>query len=119
MKYKVVGIAVAVICILLTGCNNDAICGEVQEKEFLPAYSTTILQPYVLSTGKSVVIVNIPMVYSYPDRWKLTVKNESDGKLKTVDVTQECFDSVEIGDYFIYNVEYCSYEEPVTRKEKE
>lgn len=116
MKPKIATVFIVLICCLFSGCREEALSGEVKSKEFLPAYTTIIPTTTIIYNGKTAIPVIIPIVYSYPDRWKLTIKREENGKLQDIYVTQECFEKVNINDYFVYDSDYCSLDEPVMKR---
>lgn len=99
----------------LAGCSNDKPCeGEVIKKEFLQAHTVVQAQPTVIYNGSSFTTILIPYTYYYPDRWKLTVKwyEEEEEHEREIYVTKECYEAVNLGDWFIYDSEYCTYREP-------
>ena len=78
------------IPILLSGCQNSITQGEVIEKEFTPSHTTLV-----------------PFIYSYSDSWKITIQSydEETGENSTATyrVTENVYNSVEIGSEFIYD----------------
>lgn len=114
MKRFYSSLLIIVFSVLIIGCGDEFCEGEVIDKEFLPQYTSTILISHVIYNGYTSTTILTPIMHNYPDRWKLTI-NCTDGKKREVYVTQECFDSVAIGDWFTYDPEYCSYDEPCTK----
>jgi len=66
--------------------------GEVTEREFIPAHTTTTMV-YNAATKTS-----IPQVNHYPDAWYLTIKVNKVGLSDTVEVTYESFINQHKGD---------------------
>ena len=92
MKRIAIIIMVLVILFALTGCtsvNN----GIVVEKEFIAAHRT--YAPMIIHIGKATKI--IPRWLSHPDSWHILVEN--DAHREWLDVTEEFYNSVDIGDY--------------------
>jgi len=90
MKRIAITIMVLVMLIVLTGCtsvNN----GIVVEKSFTAAHRT--YAPIII--GKAPHI--IPRWHSHPDSWRILVEN--DAHREWWDVTEEFYNSVDIGDY--------------------
>lgn len=115
MRNKIFILLMCLCIVTLTGCSDNPISGEIKEKVFLPASSQIIPTTHVICTGKTVITIITPIVFSYPDRWVIKVAEENTGNLKDIYVTQECFNLVNVGDWFTYNPEYCSYDEPCTK----
>ena len=116
----------ALICILLVvslcGCSNTITEGEVYEKEYREAYTTVMMQPLVISNGKTTTTKMIPYFVRYPDRYVIFIKAYQDEEWKTEDfyVSKEIYDSINIGDMFLYNEERGDLQdEPYTKERKE
>lgn len=75
-------------------------------KEFTPAYSQTMMVPIVYSNGKTTYTTMVPFLYHYDDDWEVTIQQYSEEESSmlsaTYRVTQEVYDSVSIGDEFVY-----------------
>lgn len=95
------------IPILLSGCQNSITQGEVIEKEFTPSHTEVMLVPLVHSNGKTSYTTLVPFIYSYSDSWKITIQSydEETGENSTATyrVTENVYNSVEIGSEFIYD----------------
>lgn len=104
-------------CFLLTACKEEHYEGEITCKEFLKEYTTIKIIPVIVHNGKTTSTIMIPYTHHYPDRWKLTIQWYADNKFhnKNIYVTKECYDSVNIGDWFVYNKSFCSLKEPCTK----
>lgn len=92
MKRIAITIIVLVILFALTGCtsvNN----GVVVEKAFTAAHRT--YAPIMMHVGKMTQI--IPHWHSHPDSWRILVENND--HREWWDVTEEFYNSVDIGDY--------------------
>lgn len=93
--------------------------GEVCELEYKEAYTTTVILPIYIYNGKTTTLMMIPYIRSYPDRYRVKVQNYNDNK-QSYDyyecyVTKECFDNLKIGDWFVYDKDFCFKEEPYTQ----
>nr|DAU83755.1 MAG TPA: protein of unknown function (DUF4969) [Caudoviricetes sp.] len=95
------------IPILLSGCQNSITQGEVIEKEFTPSHTEVMLVPLVHSNGKTSYTTLVPFIYSYSDSWKITIqsydKETGENSTATYRVTENVYNSVEIGSEFIYD----------------
>ena len=92
MKRIAITIIVLVMLFALTGCtsvNN----GIVVEKAFIAAHRT--YAPMIMHIGRMTQI--IPHWRSHPDSWRILV--EKDDHREWWDVTEEFYNSVDIGDY--------------------
>ena len=120
---KVIG---ALICLLLVvslcGCSNEITEGEVYEKEYREAHTTVMMLPLVISNGKTTKTTMIPFLVHYPDRYIIFIKAYQDEEWKTEDfyVSKEVYDSIKIGDMFLYDEERGDLQdEPYTKERKE
>ena len=116
----------ALICILLVvslcGCSNSITEGEVYKKEYREAYTTVMMLPLVISNGKTITTTMIPYSVHYPDRYVVFIKAYQDEEWKTEDfyVSKEVYDSINIGDMFLYDEERGDLQyEPYTKERKE
>lgn len=105
---------------ILCGCSNENFEGEVCELEFKESYSTTILIPVTFYNGTSTMTTLIPYIRTYPDRWYVKVKNFNEAKQEynyhDCYVTEECFKKLKIGDWFVFDKDYCFENEPYTQR---
>ena len=120
---KIIG---ALICLLLVvslcGCSNEITEGEVYEKEYREAHTTVMMLPLVISNGKTTKTTMIPFLVHYPDRYVIFIKAYQDKEWKTEDfyVSKEIYDSINIGDMFLYDEERGDLQdEPYTKERKE
>lgn len=87
----------------LTACTSNekyiGVKGIVTDKEFEKAHTYTIW----IYVGK----VMVPQQRYAPDRWYLTVEYNINGETEDTryEVTEELYDTYEIGDIYIYNGE--------------
>ena len=117
---KVFVCALVIICVfLLVGCGGISE-GEVYEKEYRQAYTQILLMPITISDGKTATVIYVPFLISYPDRWCVRIRNrekaEDDYATNTFWITEEVYNSVEVGDWFVFDKDYCSTEEPHTKE---
>lgn len=115
-------IIIAIIC-LLTACSSKITKGEVYNKEFEAAHSDAIMLPIVHTNGKSCYTTMIPIIRHYPDQYIIRIKqyNEDEQDWDTADyyVTAECYDNLNIGDYFEFDSETMKSEPTYTDEERE
>lgn len=90
-------IAAAVIVSLLTGCGISE--GQIIDKQYSPAHTTTTTQIQYNPATKSNMI--IPIIKNEPDRWKFKLKNNDD--TGWIYVSKIVYDKFEIGDYYNAN----------------
>lgn len=100
-----------------TGCSKqEPFEGEICKLEYQPAYTTTTLIPIIISNGKTTTTILVPYIFYYPDRWYVQVR-EYVGEYEEFVyhecwVTEEVFNSLSVGDWFVYNEDYCFPDEP-------
>lgn len=116
----------ALICILLVvslcGCSNAITESEVYEKEYREAHTQVIVFPLIISNGKTSSTIMIPYFVHYPDRYVIFIKAYQDEEWKTEDfyVSKEVYDSINVGDMFLYDEERGDLQdEPYTKERKE
>ena len=108
--------------ILLSGCREKLTSGEIYNKEFFPASTVTVIMPIVHTNGKSNHTTYIPMIYRYPDRWRVDIQSleaDKNGKRRTTSywVTEEVYEDCVVGGMFEFNPKADAISEPVERKE--
>lgn len=94
-----------IILAMICGCSDTITEGEVYEKEYKEAFTTTSILPLVISTGKTTTTIMVPYFIRYPDRYVIHIKSFVDDEWVTEDfyVTKEVYDSINVGDMFIYD----------------
>jgi len=99
----------------MCACSLQITEGEIVSKEFKPEYSHLQMMPVYV--GKNIQL--IPIWHHYPDRWCITISAYSDKKevRETFYVHKEVYESVEIGDWFVFDSGKGTTKEPV-RKER-
>ena len=119
-KIKVI-LSILIVALVLSSCSLYLTQGEVIEKEFIPAHSETTMLPIVITDGENISTIIMPYVYHYSDTYKITIRDYIDNEEQTATyrVTKEVYDSVNIGDEFIYNKEYEPNEPEYTREKQE
>ena len=90
--------AVAALAMMLTACGQKVTAGEVTDKQFTAEHIST--HTYFIHAGKT----SIPMIrhIRVPDCWAIEITGIVDGEEKssTYEVTEEVYDSLEIGDWY-------------------
>lgn len=109
-----------ILVVSFAGCDDDPCEGEIIKKEFLEEHTEVRTITTFIYTGKVCIPVVRPYSYHYPDRWKVTIQWYSEGKFHTREiwVTEECYNKVTIGDWFVYDKNFCSYTEPCEKSKE-
>lgn len=122
-KKIVFTLLIVLALIMLISCSDSINEGDVYEKEFKPEYTTVSVLPMTISNGKTVTTIMVPYTIHYPDRWVIYIKayDEETRKWITEDfyVSEEVYDSVNIGDYFVFDEDMGTRDEPYTKQESE
>ena len=94
-----------IILTSLSGCADKITEGEVYEKEYREEQTVTVMYPLVISNGKTNKTMIVPYYVHYPDRYVIHIKAFVDEEWVTEDyyVSEEVYDSINIGDMFIYD----------------
>lgn len=120
MKRAVFAVLAVALLLVLSGCSGKITSGEVVEKNFTPAHSEVRLIPIVISNGKTCITRVIPYTYHYSDRWEITIAawDEEEKKMQTATyrVNEGVYESVEIGDEFVYKKDMKPIEPEYTRE---
>lgn len=116
--------ALSMAVLLLVGCGKKLTEGEVYGKEFLPAETTITYVPFIYSDGKTSHTTIMPMVFDYPDRWRIDIRSfnvNEKGEYETASyfTSKEVFDACDIGDVFSYDPDRDSQNEPVMKEKME
>lgn len=107
--------------VTFAACSEDEPCeGEIIKKEFLEEYTEVRTITTMVYTGTVCVPIVRPYVYRYPDRWRLTVQwyEEESFHERQIYVTEECYEAVNLGDWFVYDKDFCTYSEPCERSKE-
>ena len=110
MKKKLIFVFITILTLgitVMTGCSSKQITqGEVINKEYTPAHQVTMVIPVTIYNGKTAQFIYVPYIYFYSDKWKITIQkwDEEQQKMLTAvyRVTQEVYDSINLGDEFVY-----------------
>ncbi len=92
------------------------------EKEYREAYTQFMFLPLSISNGKTTSTIMFPYFVHYPDRYVIFIKAYQDEEWKTEDfyVSKQVYDSINIGDMFLYDEERGDLQdEPYTKERKE
>lgn len=109
---KIIFLCAALLMLMLTftGCVEKITEGEVVEKNFTPAHVQPRVIPVIISNGKTTTTTMIPYMYYYPDTWSITIQNwdekENEILTATYRITEEVYNTVEIGAEFVYDEEF-------------
>lgn len=110
------------ITLLLCGCTPKLTEGNVYQKEYREADSTLIMMPVVISNGKTTTTIMRPYYIFHPDRYVIFIRryNEETKTFETEDyyVSREAYESVDIGDYFVFSDDLGTDEERIQKKEQ-
>ena len=122
MKKKILCMAlVLVMALLMVGCNKLTE-GEVYEKEFKPAESTPVPVTTMIWTGKVAIPITNVYMRHYPDRYIVRIRvydyESHETKYGEYYVTKECYDAINIGDWFVYSKDTHFDSEPYTQEKE-
>lgn len=107
---------------LLCGCSSKITEGEVYEKEYREEFTTVMWLPLSISNGETVTTMMIPYIIHYPERYVIHIKAFINDEWLTEDfyVSKEVYDSINIGDMFLYDEERGDLQdEPYTKERQE
>lgn len=99
MKKKIcISIIFIIILFILSGCGYGTKQGTVVDKKFTPEHTTTTYTTH--RVGK--MFVSTPIRHHHNDTWSIKIQKEEDGKIKEcwVNVTEEKYNEIQIGDYY-------------------
>ena len=103
------------------GCSNKITHGEVYKKEYRRAYTTVMMLPLVISTGKVTTTTIFPYTVHYPERYVIHIKDFNGEEWITEDfyVSKDTFDQVSVGHMFEYDESRGDLtDEPYTKEKK-
>lgn len=119
MKKIALFLSIILVFGLLVSCSKLINEGDIYEKEFKPEYTTVSVLPMTISNGKTVTTIMVPYTIHYPDRWVIYIKAYEEEKQEwlTEDfyVSKEVYDSVNIGDRFVFDESMGTRDEPYTK----
>ena len=121
MKKKLISLLLVLVMpmLVLCGCGEKNFEGEICHLEYKEAYTTTVIIPITMYNGKSTTVICVPYIRTYPDRWYVKVRrfnnDKQDYEYDDCYVTEECYNKLNMGDWFVYNSDYCFDEEPYTQ----
>lgn len=121
MKKALFSILCLIMLFSLFGCSSITE-GEVYEKEYREAYTRTQIMPLIISNGKTATPIMIPYIVHYPERYVIHIKAFVDDEWTTEDfyVSKEVYDSINVGDMFMYDEERGDLtDEPYTKERQE
>lgn len=119
---KFVWLLVSVVLLVsLCGCSSVITEGEIYKKEYREEHTTIMVMPLVISNGKTTTTSMIPYVVYYPDRYVVFIKAYQDEEWKTEDfyVSKEVYDTVKVGDMFLFDEDRGDLEDEPYTKERE
>ena len=121
MKKKIFSLILVLIVpvFLFCGCKEKSFEGEICHLEYKEAYTQTIIVPVAVYNGTTTTFIYVPYIRTYPDRWYVEVRNfnteKQEYEYNDCYVTEECFNQLKIGDWFVYDSDYCFEKEPYTQ----
>ena len=122
MKKITLFLSIILVFGLLVSCSKLINEGDIYEKEFKPEYTTVSVFPMTISNGKTVTTIMVPYTIHYPDRWVIYIKAYDEEACKWINedfyVSEEVYDSVDIGDYFVFDEDMGTRDEPYTKTRK-
>lgn len=124
LKYIIASIFIVCISLFCVACKEEtkSFEGEVCKLEYKEEYTTIIPITTHIYNGKTMTPIIAMYVRTYPDRWYVQVKtfNEEKQKYDYNDcyVTEATYNSLKIGDWFVYDEDYCFPEEPYTQEKE-
>lgn len=120
MKRAVFAVLAVVLLLSISACSSKITSGEVVKKSFTPAHNEVRMIPIVISNGKTHITRVIPCTYHYSDCWEITIAawDEEEKKMQTATyrVNEGVYESVEIGDEFVYKKDMKPIEPEYTRE---
>lgn len=99
MKKKIcISIIFIIILFILSGCGYGVKKGMIVDKKFTPEHTTHGTIVHKVGT----VIVTTPTTHHHEDEWSIKIQKEENGKIKEcwVNVTEEKYNQLQIGDYY-------------------
>ena len=118
MKVKIITVLLLFVTIFsFYACKKDIYFeGEICDLQFQEEYTMTLLLPVNIYTGKTHSVILVPYIRRYPDRYYVKTKTYNEEKenyeYNECYVTKDCFEKLEIGQWFVYDKTYCFEEEP-------
>ena len=90
--------------------------------EFKPKYTTIIPITTYIYNGKTMTPIITMYARTYPDRWYVQVREYDEENQKYIYndcyVTENTYNSLKIGDWFVFDEDYCFEEEPYTQEKQ-
>lgn len=120
---KLILVAVLLLALLLCSCATKITEGEIYEKEFKAEETQLLPITTFIYTGKVAIPVTHFYNRHYPDRYIVRIRqyNEEENTYLYNEyyVNKETFDKVNIGDWFIFDENFCIENEPYTQEKAE
>lgn len=94
--------------------------GRVIHKEHHEEYTTVIMMPIVISTGKTTMTQMIPIWQYHPETWEIVIESfDKDSKRleESFYVNNSVYNEVNTGDYFKFDEDMGSKNKPVVERE--
>jgi len=99
-----------VLILLSLGCSSLKE-GEVYEKTYEPELTSFTMIPLVIVADNTTSIIMIPYCITDDEDWIIKVRKfdneEGEYKYRSFYLTEELYNSLEIGDWFIYDRKQC------------
>lgn len=103
MKKRFFVCLLLIVCAALAACGSKITSGEVVAKKFTPEHDESGVRPVMVASGNGLSTYFVPYVDHYGDAWTITI--QSADETEEYNVTEEVYNSVDIGEQFTYTDE--------------
>ena len=103
MKKRFIAFALLIACAALAACGGQITSGEVVAKKFTPAHYESGVRPVMVASENGLSTAFVPYVDHYGDAWTIAI--QAADETAEYSVTEEVYNSVEIGERFTYTDE--------------
>lgn len=109
----------SIFCLLFLGCGKRITEGDIVEKWHEPERTWVQVVPITISNGKTTTTTYVPMTQVDDEDWIIQIEAVlDDGETKTRNfyVSREVYETVDIGDYYVYDKAMASGRDPVSKR---
>lgn len=107
----------------IMGCGEQIKEGEIYNKVHEPATQTLMMMPMTITNGKTCTTVITPMWIYDDEDWIIYIKKFNEEKqrynTRTFYVNEQTFNSVAVGEWFLYDSKICELTDEHVKKRKE